>query len=756
MSMDAEFQGLLWTIALDSLFLLGCFVVFRLGLSRKGARGEDGSESERRGLLEEGDGAGEEDGSAAADSDSHPATPRGRGGLWASSYLVGYAFFVRVFGEYEVRSGAGVLYLKFEQISFLLLAALSVVAVPVLVPLYLTGRNRIVNGTWLQETSVGNLPLRDPKLWGVFAAALLVLSLLAALVWAFRADIRRTVRKVLQARNVVRDPADQRAEAAKQHTVHITGIDRALTDEALLAEYMNEHYPGRVQSVHIVGDHSAEQSLLDLREREVSALERLDALAERRGGRPVARRRLCGLLGSEDARDRHRARVAEIDAALSKARRAPVQCCGHAFVVFRALPALETLEDVRKSHMRPEMRRSLYRRGINIANWRFRLAPPPADIQWRNLHVGPSDKWSRWLTANMLLLVLMVAIIAPVAIISHLRPLLDSARASIAENSSHPQMVLVFNYTPALVVFLVNSLLLPFLIELAANFEQHDTVSSKARSVFRKNAFFLTLNTIIVPSLALNSIAAFIQLTYNTQWERWQEIVGTVFLQSSGHFFIQYTIHAALLGAGAQFLDLSQWIWRSWKLAFAVTAKERARAREVAPFDFGYWYSARLVVLSLVVLYSCMVPLIVPVGVLFFLMSHWVDSFNFRAGVYSSRVDTNGVLESTLLRHVFLHAALFQFAMGSFFVVQGSDRFYAVGSLLFAGMLASILMYFGQLLSFDPAKLAERAPSSARRHNEKPREVLEASSIDDPDRLAEDEDRHVAAYTHPLAKARRA
>ena len=33
------------------------------------------------------------------------------------------------------------------------LLVLSAVAVPVLVPLYLSGKNRIVNGTWLQETS---------------------------------------------------------------------------------------------------------------------------------------------------------------------------------------------------------------------------------------------------------------------------------------------------------------------------------------------------------------------------------------------------------------------------------------------------------------------------------------------------------------------------------------------------------------------------------------------------------------------------
>ena len=92
----------------------------------------------------------------------------------------------------------------------------------------------------------------------------------------------------------------------------------------------------------------------------------------------------------------------------------------------------------------------------------------------------------------------------------------------------------------------------------------------------------------------------------------WKTILGFTLLTSSGHFFIQYVIHASLLGAGAQLVDLSQvravsvlircmaacvsdsclpavvllialqWIWRKWTLRGAITPAEIAAANEVS------------------------------------------------------------------------------------------------------------------------------------------------------------------------------
>ena len=48
------------------------------------------------------------------------------------------------------------------------------------------------------------------------------------------------------------------------------------------------------------------------------------------------------------------------------------------------------------------------------------------------------------------------------------------------------------------------------------DYERYHLKSERAKAVFRKNAIFMFLNTIAIPSLALNSIFAFIEVSVQT------------------------------------------------------------------------------------------------------------------------------------------------------------------------------------------------------------------------------------------------
>lgn len=97
---------------------------------------------------------------------------------------------------------------------------------------------------------------------------------------------------------------------------------------------------------------------------------------------------------------------------------------------------------------------------------------------------------------------------------------------------------------------------------------------SLLKSVFRKNVFFLFTNTLLIPTLALNSIQAFLNFAYNKNWEQWNQVIGSILLSSSGFFFLQYLIHVSILGTAGQMLDVGQNIWRWWKLRSAITEVE--------------------------------------------------------------------------------------------------------------------------------------------------------------------------------------
>ncbi len=139
-------------------------------------------------------------------------------------------------------------------------------------------------------------------------------------------------------------------------------------------------------------------------------------------------------------------------------------------------------------------------------------------------------------------------------------------------------------YLPPLLVFLVNSIILPYLISVVASYERHHTRSAETRSVFQKNALFLSITVIFMPTLALNSIEAFLQATYNSSLNEWHTMIGSTLFSSSGQFFIQYMIHAAFLGGGARLLDLGRAIYRWWVLRSAVTQKEKNEAVKVIKY----------------------------------------------------------------------------------------------------------------------------------------------------------------------------
>mmetsp|Transcript_23104 Transcript_23104/g.34519 ORF Transcript_23104/g.34519 Transcript_23104/m.34519 type:complete len:120 (+) Transcript_23104:1208-1567(+) len=110
---------------------------------------------------------------------------------------------------------------------------------------------------------------------------------------------------------------------------------------------------------------------------------------------------------------------------------------------------------------------------LNDSGWTASPAPAPSDVIWSNLEIPRTEQMCRGLAINILLFLLMTLIIAPVAVINRLQPLLTSIEdATIPDKLKHREVrAFVGNYFPTLVVFLINSVLLPFLIELTSHFE---------------------------------------------------------------------------------------------------------------------------------------------------------------------------------------------------------------------------------------------------------------------------------------------
>jgi len=260
------------------------------------------------------------------------------------------------------------------------------------------------------------------------------------------------------------------------------------------------------------------------------------------------------------------------------------------------------------------------------------------------------------------LVALLLAVLSPVAVLFRLQPVLRGVTTELEDDTYLRSMVVA--YWPPLVVFLVNSLLTPACISVIAQRQRHWRKSSKEHTILTMNAFFLMLNTFLVPLMSLQSIPRFLEHFLQLPLENWATSLGTMFLSSSGGFGLQYLVSTVFLSNGAQLMQLPRLL--------GVRRKE-------APFDFGYWYASALSVLTLALGFAVVVPTILPWAALYFTIKLYVDKYNFMYGIVPPGLDSNGRLAHVIFPYWCGAIALFEFCMGGFFVVQG-ERFAMAGA----------------------------------------------------------------------------
>jgi hypothetical protein len=290
----------------------------------------------------------------------------------------------------------------------------------------------------------------------------------------------------------------------------------------------------------------------------------------------------------------------------------------------------------------------------------------------------------------------MVAVLSPVVVLFRLQPLLHGVYSALGEEWYFRNMFM--SYCPPLVVFLVNSLLTPFAIDFVATRQRHWRKSSREQTILSLNAFFLMLNTFLVPLMSLQSIPLFLEHFVHLPVGSWAPSLGTMFLSSSGEFGLQYLASAVFLSNAAQLVQAPR----------TLGARDKA-----APFDFGYWYASALSVLTLGLGFAVVVPLILPWTALYFTIKLYVDKYNFIYSVVPPGLDSSGRLAHAIVPFWCAAIAVFEFCMGGFFLIQG-DRL-AVAGVAFCSV-AALTVLVGLVKSVPPAVAPTSLNAGAYKH----------------------------------------
>ncbi|KAG4046247.1 hypothetical protein JG687_00010990 [Phytophthora cactorum] len=348
-------------------------------------------------------------------------------------------------------------------------------------------------------------------------------------------------------------------------------------------------------------------------------------------------------------------------------------------------------------HAQPRLVR--YVRELGLTRWHLEAAPEPDDIDWQSVSFPFAKRTVVVLLVNVCILVVLLLFTSPIAVtsaISSSSSYSTGAAQSLSDlvaqlgdllRKVSPRMAkLLANYIPTLILVMINAVLLNVL-QIAGHIQPISTDSAKERLILRTASVYLIFNTIFVPSLAFMSIDAV--LLYLEDDGEVLGMLGTLFLHNSGIFYVDYILQRCFLGTALVLLRATEYVKFSWAKPRALTPREQVQAVEADQFYTGTQSAMQISTLTIVLMFSTVVPLILPLGTLYFVMQHGVDKYSLLN--VRRRIKGRGSIARTATHATCVSLLLYQGAMSGFILERGTTTQSAAVLVLLMGTYIVVL-----------------------------------------------------------------
>ena len=262
---------------------------------------------------------------------------------------------------------------------------------------------------------------------------------------------------------------------------------------------------------------------------------------------------------------------------------------------------------------------------VKSNNWTVERAPSPGNIMWQNLSADPKYWWLRTGLINICLFLFVLFCTTPAILLAGW----NHVQSSLEERAESPDNPFLSQFLPTLVLWLVTAIL-PSLVSWSSYYEYHWTRTKQEKSVMFKVYVFLLCMVVILPSLALTSLDALFEITIRGDFQSISDRMGCVFLPNSGAFFVNYVITAALIGTALELVRLPELFVYGIRMCYTKNEGERLLVKKeaVVEFPFGIQYAWMIAIYSIIIIYSIACPLVVPFGLLYLVLKHFVDRYN--------------------------------------------------------------------------------------------------------------------------------
>nr|CCA14749.1 vacuolar protein sortingassociated protein putative [Albugo laibachii Nc14] len=323
-----------------------------------------------------------------------------------------------------------------------------------------------------------------------------------------------------------------------------------------------------------------------------------------------------------------------------------------------------------------------YARELGLTRWSLQAAPEPDDIDWQSVSYPFAKRTIVFTAVNLCILLILFLFTSPVAVTSTISGITPAAHSRVDSVSevfdklsdlvdryvSYHVAKLMISFVPTLILIMINSVLLNIL-QFAGRIQPIATESDKERTVLRLSVIYLIFNTLFVPSLAFVSIDAAL-LYLRDSADQLLDMLGMLFLRNSGIFYVSYIVQRSFIGTSVNLLRIGEYVRFAWEKPRALTLQEHRTAVEASPFYIGTQSAVQISMLTIILTFSTVVPLVVPVGVLYIMMQHAADKYQLL--YVRPRIKGRGSIARTSMHATIWSLLIYQAAMAGFFLVRAT------------------------------------------------------------------------------------
>ncbi|XP_008784823.2 CSC1-like protein ERD4 [Phoenix dactylifera] len=567
--------------------------------------------------------------------------------------------------EADVVEAAGVdaaVYLIFLGSVLGILVFSGIVLLPVLLPVSGTDHNvkahaQNSNGTFndLDKLSMGNVQEKSPRLWAFLLGTYLISFVTFYMLW-------KSYKHVSDLRAAAKSSPEVKPE---EFAILVRDIPSAPPDQTIKEQvdsYFRTLHPETFYRSLVVTDNKKVNKIWEEIEGYKKKLARAEVVyaeskstSKPNGTRPTNRTGFLGLIGAKvDTIDYCNEQIKELLPKLEAEQKLTLRekQQAAALVFFNKRPAAVLASQTIHAQM--------------LDRWTVMEAPQPSQLLWKNLPKKLYEREVRQSIVYGVVFLIVVFYMIPISFISaittmeNLRKLLPFLKV-IVDRTAIKTVLEAYLPQLALIIFLA---LLPSFLMFLSKAEGIPSESHAVRAASGKYFYFIIFNVFLgvtIGGALFSSLKTIIDHP-----KQIVSMLGTS-LPASATFFLTFVALKFFVGYGLELSRLVPLIIFHLKRKFL--CKTEAEVKEAwAPGDFGYATRVPndMLIVTVVLCYSVIAPLIIPFGVVYFALG-WLIARNQALKVYVPKYESNGRMWPHMHSRILAALIIYQVTMFGFF-----------------------------------------------------------------------------------------